>query len=112
MGVTRWYFKVQNYFERKYGERTVVLMQVGKFYEVYQFVQTMANETITSDEGQNNLTIKLNCRDKVAETQTITIGHSSDLYETIGHATDVGMILNMKLTSKNKGKPHSLLLKK
>src|SRR5690606_39026525 len=35
MGLTRWYLQIQQYFERKYGESVVVLMQVGKFFECY-----------------------------------------------------------------------------
>lgn len=30
------YFEIQKHFEKKYGENTVVLSQVGTFYEIYQ----------------------------------------------------------------------------
>lgn len=30
------YFKLQRYFEKKYGENTVVLMEIGTFFEVYE----------------------------------------------------------------------------
>lgn len=30
------YFKLQQYFEKKYGENTVVLMEIGTFFEVYE----------------------------------------------------------------------------
>ena len=30
------YFKLQRLFEKKYGKNTVVLMEIGTFFEVYE----------------------------------------------------------------------------
>lgn len=30
------YFKLQRYFEKKYGKNSVVLMEIGTFFEVYE----------------------------------------------------------------------------
>ena len=34
--LTEIYFELQKYFEKKYGQNTVVLMEVGSFFEVYE----------------------------------------------------------------------------
>ena len=31
------YFSLQSQYEQKYGENTVVLMQIGKFYEIFSY---------------------------------------------------------------------------
>ena len=31
------YFSLQSQYEQKYGKNTVVLMQIGKFYEIFSF---------------------------------------------------------------------------
>ena len=31
------YFSLQSHYEQKYGENTVVLMQIGKFYEIFSY---------------------------------------------------------------------------
>lgn len=100
MSLCEWYFKLQQYYERKYGEKTILLMQVGKFLETYQFVPEKANQVLDLDD-QNNFAFKLNTKESV-DLQKL------DVTRTIGHAVDLSLILNMRLTSKNKEKPHSL----
>ena len=34
--LTEIYFELQEYFEAKYGENTVVLMEIGSIFEVYE----------------------------------------------------------------------------
>ena len=34
--LTQTYFDLQRYFEEKYGHDTVVFMEIGTFYEVYE----------------------------------------------------------------------------
>jgi DNA mismatch repair protein MutS len=34
--LTEAYFKLQRLFESKYGENTIVLMEIGTFFEVYE----------------------------------------------------------------------------
>ena len=34
--LTQTYFALQEYFEEKYGEDTVVFMEIGTFFEVYE----------------------------------------------------------------------------
>lgn len=37
MGITREYFGLQEEYQKKYGNRAVVLMQIGSFYEIYEY---------------------------------------------------------------------------
>lgn len=37
MGITNEYFSHQLNYEKKYGDKTVVVMQVGSFYEIYEY---------------------------------------------------------------------------
>lgn len=37
MGLIENYFKFQKEYQEKYGERTVVIMQKGNFYEIYEY---------------------------------------------------------------------------
>ncbi|NOZ89751.1 MAG: hypothetical protein GXO60_00535, partial [Epsilonproteobacteria bacterium] len=30
------YFELQKYFEAKYGENTIILMEIGSFFELYE----------------------------------------------------------------------------
>lgn len=99
MSLCEWYFQLQQHYERKYGEKTVLLIQVGKFYEVYQFIPEKANQVLDLDE-QNNFAFKLSTKESV-DLQKL------DVTRSIGHAVDVSLLLNMRLTSKNKEKPHS-----
>lgn len=41
MGVTREYFGLQEEYQKKYGNRAVVLMQIGSFYEIYEYDSEM-----------------------------------------------------------------------
>lgn len=63
----RLYFTKQQEYEKKYGSNTVVLMEIGSFYEIYEV----------------------------------------DEY-SLGKAKQVGDILNIQITRKNKSKPVSL----
>lgn len=83
----QYYFQLQKEYEMKYGPKTVVLCQVGSFYEAYEY----------------------------DPERVISPGAPRDLSnvpffpkEGIGRATEVAQILNMHLTSKNTKKPHSL----
>lgn len=75
-GIIEEYFELQKKYEILYGERTVLLMQKGVFYECYEF-DKICDESITNEN------------------------------ESCGHARDIAMVLNMLLTSSDKGKPHS-----
>jgi len=44
MGVTSEYFKLQKEYEEKYGERTIVMMQIGSFYEMYEYDPSSCDE--------------------------------------------------------------------
>lgn len=68
MGILDEYFKYHEEYEAKYGQKIVILMQVGSFYETYAY-----------DDGT----------------------------KTVGNATEISALLNIILTSKNKGEPHS-----
>lgn len=103
MGLTRWYFQVQQHFERKYGDSVVILVQVGKFFEIYEYQPSLDSKQIILDDSVN---LKLNLRDQKPEDRIIN--EIVDSSRPIGKASEISLILNMKLTSKNKGKPHSM----
>ena len=37
MGLIEDYFKLQKKYEKIHGEKTIVLMQWGKFYEIFEY---------------------------------------------------------------------------
>lgn len=72
------YFKYQSIYQEKYGNRTVVLMQIGSFYEIYEYDPTRdEDETVQNDPK-------------------------------LGWSRELSILLNMILTSKSKNRPHSL----
>jgi DNA mismatch repair protein MutS len=80
MGIVTEYLKYQEEYQEKYGEKTVVVMEVGSFYEVYEY-----------DPERN-------------EEQEIPPWPTRRL----GHATELSKLLGYTLTKRNKNKPYSL----
>ena len=78
MSTTIEYFKYQEEFTEKYGDYTVVLMQIGSFYEIYEY------------DPEKDTDVK------------------SWPSQRLGVACDVYKLLNMRLTSKDNNKPYSL----
>lgn len=78
MGIVTDYLVLQKRHEEQYGERTVVLIQVGSFYEIYGYDPTYCttNESKIDKEG------------KVWQ-------------EAIGHAVELSVVLNSVLTHEN-----------
>ena len=72
------YFDYQKLYQEKYGYRTVVLIQIGSFYEIYEY---------DPDQDDSN-----ECR----------------YTEKIGCSRELSIILNMILTSKTKNKSHGI----
>lgn len=91
MSLVESYFKLQQEYEKKYGNSVCVLIQVGKFYELYEYDPSRENQ-ITFDGS--NLELKHLLKEKSSQN--------------VGKAVDLSLILNMRLTSKNKDKPHSI----
>lgn len=81
MSLTSEYFRCQQFYEKKFGPKTIVLFQKGAFYEMYEF-----DPTVNLSSGRPNF---LN-------------GAS------IGHASLMSKIINITLTSADKGKPHTM----
>ena len=73
------YFELQEKYEKKYGEKSVILVQVGSFYEIYEY-----NET----------------EDKTP--------HPKKPRGSIGKASEMAFTLNRKLTRKDTNKPYSV----
>lgn len=65
MALIKEYFKLQEEYEKKYGERTVIVMQVGGFYEVYSYngigkadvVSNLCNMVLTSKDKKKKISI-------------------------------------------------------
>lgn len=64
MSVIKEYFKLTQDTYKEYGDKSVVLMQVGSFYEVYALKTTVNNETVY--EGSNILDIAHICDFRIA----------------------------------------------
>src|SRR5680860_1307848 len=71
MTLTSEYFDLQKLYEQKYGCRTIVLIQVGSFYEAYQYDPS-----------------------KIEDTDEKSIGHASEI------STLLNMLLTSKTKSK------------
>ena len=79
------YLNEQLKAEAQYGERTVVLMQVGTFYEIYGY----SPEYCTSDQAKI---------DKAGKVWS----------EPIGHAIELSAVLSCYLTYENGNEPYSI----
>ena len=79
------YLNIQKEHEKKYGERTVVLMQIGAFYEIYEY----SVEYCTSEEAK--------------------IDREGNVWnESIGHAINISVVLNCVLTYENGNEPYGV----
>jgi len=111
MGITREYLTIQQQFERRYGENTVILMQVGSFYEVYEYDPNLDGENIIGNESCGNIALKIAQTpqrvDQELNLDKLSLSET-DFTLPIGNAVNIALILNMRLTSKNKGNPHSI----
>ena len=72
------YFSKQQFYQNKYGPRTVVLIEKGTFYEIYEY-------DYDKSEDQD-----------------------SRYPDGVGHSREISFIINMVLTSLSKGKPHTI----
>ena len=79
------YLGLQQENERKYGERTVTLMMIGSFYEIYQYDPSYC----TTDEAKIDKDNKM-------------------WNENIGHAINISVILNCVLTFENNNIPYGI----
>lgn len=85
MSVITEYLRLQRKHELELGERTVVLMQIGTFYEIYSYDPTYCG----SSEA------------KVDKTGVVW-------NEPIGHAVELSVILNSVLTHEDGNEPYSI----
>lgn len=85
MSIITDYLTYQQKFESQYGAKTVVLYQIGSFYECYQYDPSCC----LTEEA------KIDKTGKVWDTN-------------IGHAVTLSIILNCELTYENKNKPYSI----
>lgn len=111
MGITRDYFAMQKYFEEKYGEMTICLVMIGKFYEVYEHDPNQNDQQIEVGDKAANISLKMSLKQSNSRTSMpgeVSIDSHVPVTRSIGHAVDVSLLLNMQLTSKNKEKPHSM----
>ena len=106
--VIRKCLSIQKFFQKKYGQNTVVLVQMGKFYEIYEYDPKYISKSI-SEQFNENLSLKLSLiSDKNnSSMQDINISDELNEDEPVGCAVEMSVILNMRLTSKDKEKPHS-----
>ena len=100
------YFALQQHYEKKYGTKTIVVMQKGAFYEMYQYKHLDEERNITIGDIDGNVAIRIMIDDSKhrAEAEEFTV----NLHRSIGQAIKVANVLRMKLTSTNASKPHSI----
>jgi DNA mismatch repair protein MutS len=78
MSITQEYFYLQEEYQKKYGEKTIVLLCVGSFYEIYTYVPS-------EDLNPSEL-----------------------MKRSIGLAKELSIELNITLTRKDKKQPHTI----
>lgn len=77
------YFKYVRTFEEKYGSKTLIMMQVGSFYELYEYRYN---------------------GEKIEEDGLAVIGKCTEICKIVQEDPDVGQ--ELKRTKKNSKKPH------
>lgn len=85
MGIVTEYLTLQKQFQQQYGDRTILLLQLGTFYEIYQFDPN-------------------NCSSEAHKTDDSKVVWN----EPIGHAVELSPILNITLTCKDGNEPYSI----
>lgn len=80
------YFNFQKQYETQYGERTVVLMQVGTFYECWSYDPAYCASQEAKIDKKGNI-----------------------WNEKIGHAVELSVVLNSVLTHENNSEPYTIL---
>lgn len=75
MSIVIEYFEITKQYKEKYGKKTILLHQVGSFFEIYSFINPLTNEI------SNVCDIE-----EVAEICNLNIAHKSN---TIGDNTDI-----------------------
>lgn len=85
MGIITEYFDLQKKYEAQYGERTVVLMAIGVFYEIYEYDPTFCtDEQFMIDKDQKKWT------------------------EAVGHAIQLSTVLNCVLSYENTNEQYGI----
>lgn len=85
MGVLLEYLKLQRKFQQEYGDRTVLVYQMGSFYEIYEYDPTHCSDIQYMRDEDGVL-----------------------WEENIGHAVQLSITLNCTLSQENKNKPYSV----
>lgn len=85
------YFKLQKDYEDKFGETVILVIQIGSFYETYEYILSK-NGQIINLIGESNHDILPN----------------NSLEKTIGKATEVACVLGFRITARDTSKPHSI----
>ncbi|SNW62620.1 DNA mismatch repair ATPase MutS [Orpheovirus IHUMI-LCC2] len=93
------YFSIQKEYEKKFGSMICVLIQVGKFYEIYQYDPLLDGQIIAFEDDASGLGMKL---------ALLGDGDRTENTKILGNGVDISIILNMRITSKNKQDVHSL----
>ncbi|CAH6419304.1 DNA mismatch repair ATPase [uncultured virus] len=79
------YLTLQKKYEAQYGERTIVLMQVGTFYEIFSYDVTYCTTPEARIDKDGNV-----------------------WNESIGHSIEMSVILNSVLTHENGNEPYGI----
>jgi DNA mismatch repair protein MutS len=85
MGIATYYLDIQQQYEKQYGERTVVLIEYGSFYDIYEYDPTCC----ASDANRTDKDGKV-------------------WKEHIGHAREISVILNYSICKHKPSKPYSI----
>lgn len=90
------YFNNQRIYEEKFGETVVLIIENGTFYEIYEYIPWKRGQIVNS-MGESNIDIACRIKTDVKNNNT-----------NIGKATEVAVILGIKITSRDSEKPHTL----
>lgn len=103
MSLTIEYFRIQKKSEVKYGGRTVVLIQVGSFYEIYEY-DPLCEGVLIADI--NKLSIINSRLESSVSDDNKSI--DTEFNTQVGHALDISVLIHLFLTCRDKSKPHSI----
>lgn len=93
-GIFSEYFGLDLLYTDKLGKNTIVVYQLGKFYEIWEYDPSAEADQVVTGDITGNVALRLSMRDSTNS-------------EPRGLAREAARVLGMNLTSKKSGEPHS-----
>lgn len=97
------YYSIYQHYLNKYGNKIVVVMQKGTFYEIYQYCPSDDGLNYASDNDTGLLAYKLDILQNNEE-----INNTINFKKDIGNAIEISKVIHFKLTSCSTKECHSI----